>query len=59
MWVCNSKFEVLSDLELHLRTCEVYECCKNGQQLHEIKKRVMEEHEECKTINHMKIDLED
>ena len=59
---CDSKFKDLSDLELHLRTCEVYECTncwKKGKHLHEIKKHVMEDHENCKTINHIKIDLED
>ena len=27
--------------------------------LHEIKKHIMEDHENCKFINHLKIDLED
>ena len=38
---CESKFKVLSDLELHLRTCELYECThcwKKGKHLTEIKK---------------------
>ena len=59
---CDSKFVSLSNLELHLRTCEVYECneCwKKGIHLHEIKKHVKEDHENCKFINHLKIDLED
>ena len=45
-----------------MRQKEVYkctECWKKNKHLHEIKKHVMEDHEDVKTINHIKIDLED
>ena len=59
---CDKKFNDIDTLELHLRTCEVYECSEcylKERNLTDMKKHVVEDHEDyCDTIQHMKIDLE-
>ena len=60
--LCDTKFDDKDNLELHLRTCEVYECSEcylKDRNLNDMKKHVLEDHEEfTDTIQHMKIDLE-
>ena len=59
--LCDAKFDDLYTLEIHLRTCEVYECFEcalKERNLSDLKKHVVEDHEDCDTIHHMKIDLE-
>ena len=58
---CDVKFEDLDSLELHLRTCEMYECSECYLKLRDLsnmKKHAIEDHEYCKLIQHLKIDLE-
>ena len=58
---CDEKFNDLASLELHLRTCVVYECSDcyiKIRNLSEIKKHVIEDHEDCDIIHHLKINLE-
>ena len=59
--LCDAKFDDLYTLEIHLRTCEVYECFEcalKERNLSDLKKHIVEDHEDCDTIHHMKIDLE-
>ena len=49
-------------LELHLVTCEVYECGKcfiRVKNLSEMKKHIKKEHEDGKYLHHLKIDRND
>ena len=48
-------------LELHLRTCEMYECSEcylKLKDLSKMKKHAIEDHDDCLIIQHIKIDLE-
>ena len=60
--LCDSKFKDLDSLELHLRTCEIYECAEcyeKSRFLSEMKKHIREDHEETGLyLNNLKIDLE-
>ena len=54
-------FEEISHLEIHLRTCEVYECFEclmRRRSLSEMKTHIVQDHENCKKLTHMKINLE-
>ena len=58
--LCDSKFTNLGDLEIHLRTCEIYECtnCEFvAKQISEMKRHV-KQNLECSDCNmfHVKID---
>ena len=58
---CDEKFIDLVSLELHLRTCEVYECSEcyiKIRNISEIKRHAVEDHEDCDVIHHLKINLE-
>ena len=58
---CDVTIEDLSHLELHLRTCEVYECSEcfiRRKSLSEMKEHIGKEHEDCKKLTHLKINLE-
>ena len=62
--LCDAKFENLISLELHLRTCEIYECSECYQKIKTIsdmKKHFAENHASCDkgkdVIQHLKIDL--
>ena len=58
---CDVTIEDLSHLELHLRTCEVYECSEcfiRRKSLCEMKEHIRKEHEDCKKLTHLKINLE-
>ena len=62
--LCDDKFEKLVDLEIHLNTCEVYECnfadCLHRlRTLSEMKKHIEEEHEDGKALHHIKMDRKD
>ena len=59
--LCDSKFTTLDGLDVHLKTCEIYECtnCEFvAKQLSEIKKHVKANKSECAESNifHIKID---
>ena len=63
--LCDAKFEDLTSLELHLRTCEIYECSECYQKIKTItdmKKHFVDNHASCDkgsdVIQHLKIDLE-
>ena len=63
---CYSYFEYrpesLEMLELHLVTCEMYECndCYiRVKHLSEIKEHLQKEHEQGKYLNHLKMDRND
>ena len=58
---CDVTFEDLSSLDLHLRTCEVYECSEcflRRRSLGEMKERIVKECENCKKLTHLKMNLE-
>ena len=58
---CDATFEEISHLEIHLRTCEVYECVEcliRRRSLSEMKEHIGKEHENCKNLTHLKINLE-
>ena len=57
--LCEDKFETLTDLELHLTTCEIYECgsCYDRYRtLSEIKKHIEDDHEDRVYLQHLKMD---
>ena len=63
--LCDEKFDDLTTLELHLRSCEIYECSecyKKDKDLNDMKKHFVNDHAECKEgsdiIQHLKIDSE-
>ena len=58
---CDVIFEEISHLEIHLRTCEVYECLEcliRRRSLSEMKEHIVKDHENCKKLTHLKIILE-
>ena len=58
---CDVTLEDISHLEIHLRTCEVYECTEcfiRRKSLSEMKEHIVKEHENCKKLTHLKINLE-
>ena len=60
--LCEARVENLEKLEIHLNTCEIYECDTcfvRDKSLSDMKKHVEEEHEKGKILNHLKIDRED
>ena len=59
--LCEETFVEEVDLEIHLRTCETYECSdcwKRLKNLSDIKSHIQEKHEEFTTLNHLKINRE-
>ena len=59
--LCDSGFSEKEDLEIHLRTCEMYECDSNSclqrsKKLSDMKKHINENHENYTLLNHLKID---
>ena len=57
--LCEDRFKNLEMLELHLKTCEVYECGQcyiRYKSLSEVKKHVEKEHEDEKSLHHLKMD---
>ena len=60
--LCESPFEKLSDLELHLKTCEVYECnsCYLGfHNISDVKKHIQDDHTTSTKILYSKLDRND
>lgn len=60
--LCEIKFEIVEDLDMHLKTCEVYECyecCIRNKNLEEMKRHVQEDHEGANALNHLKMDRDD
>ena len=59
--LCEETFVEEVYLEIHLRTCETYECSdcwKRLKNLSDIKSHIQEKHEEFTTLNNLKIDRE-
>ena len=59
--LCGIGFSEKEDLEIHLSTCEMYECDSfscylRGKNLSEMKKHIEEKHETSSFLNHLKID---
>ena len=57
--LCEGKFDSLTDLELHLKTCEIYECGKfwiRGKNLSEMKHHIKETHTQSTQICYIKMD---
>ena len=57
--LCEGKFDSLTDLELHLKTCEIYECGKcwiRGKNLSEMKHHIKETHSQSTQICYIKMD---
>ena len=51
---CDAKFNDLPSLELHLRTCEIYECSvcyRKDKNLNDMKKHFVNDHAECEKGN--------
>ena len=62
--LCGIGFSDKDDLEIHLRTCEMYECDSytcwaRGKNLSDMKKHIAEKHENLTSLNHLKIDRKD
>ena len=60
--LCEIKFKIVGDLDIHLKTCEVYECCEcciRNKSLEEMKRHVQEDHEGANALNHLKMDRDD
>ena len=58
---CDATFAEIDHLEDHLRRWEVYECFEclmSRRSLSEIKTHIVQDHENCKKLTHMKINLE-
>ena len=56
---CETNFDDLEMLDMHLKTCEIYECSVCSERfliLSEMKKHMHENHESCNKIYHLKID---
>ena len=59
--LCDAEFKDLESLELHLRTCEMYECSEcylKLRDISEMKKHAVIDHESDIIIQHLKIDLD-
>ena len=59
--LCEEKFQDEISLEVHLRACEIYECCKcwkRVKNLSDIKRHILAKHSESVNFNHLKIDRE-
>ena len=59
--LCEETFVKEVDLEIHLRTCETYECSncwKRMKNLSDIKNHIETEHASYTNLNHLKIDRE-
>ena len=57
--LCEYRPESLENLELHLVTCEIYECNEcfiRVKHLSEIKEHIQTEHDKGKYLNHLKLD---
>jgi hypothetical protein len=57
--LCEAGFDELNKLEMHLNTCEVYECgsCNiRNTSISEIKKHIQKEHDESTKIWYLKLD---
>ena len=60
--LCERNFDNLDMLEVHLNTCEIYECsvcAERFQILSEMKKHMHDNHDSCKQIYHLKMDRKD
>ena len=57
--LCEAKFEELNSLEIHLKTCEVYECGKcwiRNKNLSEMKRHIEENHNKSVGLGYLKMD---
>ena len=60
--LCELRFDSLEVLEIHLTTCEIYECAdclEKYKCLSDMKTHINEEHTNGNGFNHMKMDRED
>ena len=61
--LCGEEFKLLENLEMHLQTCEIYECQSSscwlrGVDISEMKKHIREKHSSTTKLNHLKMDRE-
>ena len=57
--LCEFTFDSGADLDLHLKTCEIYECGKcwiRDKNLSEMKKHIRETHSDSTQISYIKMD---
>ena len=57
--LCEVNFEIISELEIHLKTCEIYQCgsCySRDKNLSEMKKHVQDTHTPSTGIGYLKMD---
>ena len=60
--LCETTFDKLEMLEIHLNTCEIFECsicAERFRDLSDMKKHMQKHHKSSKNIYHLKIDRED
>ena len=59
MWICQGEFDQLEKLDMHLKACKIYECAKcsiTNKNISEIKKHIVEEHDNSIHIWYSKMD---
>ena len=59
--LCAENFQDEISLEVYLRACEIYECCKcwkRVKNLSDMKRHILAKHSESVNLNHLKIDRE-
>ena len=59
--LCGDEFSEKEDVDIHLRTCEIYECSScwlRGSNLSDIKKHIQEKHDSSTRLNHLKMERE-
>ena len=57
--MCGDEFSKKEDVDIHLRTCEIYECSScwlRGSNLSDIKKHIQEKHDSSTKLNHLKME---
>ena len=60
--LCGDEFLVKEDVDLHLKTCEIYECSScwlRGKNRSEMKKHIREKHDNSTKLNHLKMEKEE
>ena len=60
--LCEATFNKLDDLEIHLKTCEVYQCAMcliRGKNLSEMKSHIEDNHSKSTGIGYLKMDRND
>ena len=61
--LCGEEFKLLENLEMHLQTCEIYECQSlscwlRGVDISEMKKHIGEKHSSTTKLNYLKMGRE-